>query len=41
MKVDAHVRGVGREDVYEYPVEALREAVVNALMHRDYATSNP
>jgi ATP-dependent DNA helicase RecG len=28
--------GIGREDVWEYPVEAIRELIVNAVMHRDY-----
>lgn len=32
-----HVRGLGREDVGDYPVEALREAITNALAHRDYS----
>lgn len=31
--------GVRREDRYRYPVEALREAVVNAVAHRDYTIS--
>lgn len=29
------VRGAGRQDVSEYPEEALREVLVNALVHRD------
>lgn len=38
MKRRSFVRGVGREDVWEYPTEALREGVVNALVHRDLSS---
>lgn len=35
MKRRAVVRGLFREDLWEYPETALREALVNALVHRD------
>jgi ATP-dependent DNA helicase RecG len=36
MKRRSIVVGLGREDRWEYPEEAIRELVANALMHRDY-----
>lgn len=39
IRVGATIRGFYREDEPEYPYEALREAVVNAVIHRDYARS--
>ena len=36
MKSRSIVVGLGRENQWEYPEEAARELVANALMHRDY-----
>jgi len=36
MRVEAVVRGLQREERTEYPPFALREALVNAVCHRDY-----
>ncbi|MFD0657319.1 ATP-binding protein [Thermocatellispora tengchongensis] len=38
MSRRAVIEDAGREDVWEYPETALREAVVNALVHRDLST---
>jgi ATP-dependent DNA helicase RecG len=35
MKRRSSVEGIGRRDVWEYPEAALREAIVNAMVHRD------
>jgi len=32
------IKGAKREDVWQYPETALREALVNALVHRDFST---
>jgi len=36
MRVGATVNGLAREEVTEYPRYAVREALVNAVAHRDY-----
>ena len=34
-------KGLSRIETYEYPEEALREALLNAVAHKDYAGCNP
>jgi ATP-dependent DNA helicase RecG len=34
---EARLEGLRHREVWEYPLDALREAVTNALVHRDYA----
>ena len=36
LNVSSTIRGIRRTDEYELPLEALREAVANAIVHRDY-----
>src|SRR3990170_4226906 len=33
----SEIIGVNRKDIYEIPFEALREAIANAIIHRDYS----
>ena len=40
MSRRAVVRDLGRSDVWEYPETALREAIVNALVHRDLSDAS-
>ncbi len=40
IKKAAKIVGFERMEVWEYPINALREAIVNAICHRDYAYSS-
>lgn len=35
------VKGLERVETWEYPLEAIREALVNAVLHRDYFSNSP
>jgi ATP-dependent DNA helicase RecG len=37
MRIGARLTGLAREERHEYPREAVREAIVNAIAHRDYS----
>jgi len=37
LNVRSEIKGVNREDICEIPLEALREAIANAIIHRDYS----
>lgn len=38
IRMGAEIKGLRREDQWEYPLDALREALVNAICHRDYTS---
>jgi len=41
IKAIISYEGIHRVEIYEYPKEAVREALLNAISHKDYAYSYP
>ncbi len=37
LNIRSEIKGVNRKDICEIPIGALREAVANAIIHRDYS----
>ena len=40
IKLSAKIVGTERVEQWEYPIEAIREAITNAICHRDYDTTS-
>ncbi len=36
IRMEAEIKGTERIEKWEYPIEAIREAITNAICHRDY-----
>ncbi len=36
INLSSEIKGLQREDRYEIPLEAIRESLINAIVHRDY-----
>lgn len=41
MRANIAYEGLTRTETYEYPEDALREALLNSLIHKDYSSGNP
>ena len=41
LEAQIRYQGISRIEEYAYPEEALREAVLNAVAHKDYSSGNP
>ncbi len=41
IRKEIKVDGLKRKEIYEYPLQALRELIINSITHRDYSVASP